>query len=91
MCVVDYHGFRVLAVAKIPTSTPVFTTSGKLRYLRQNMVHGTLDGGDTILNANHTLNSKLQEAAERLNLASHSVKVRESFYLGEKWLVRNRS
>lgn len=75
-CVVDYHGFRVLAVAKVPISTSIFTSSGKLRRVREDMVHGTPDGGGTILNENRILNSKLQEVAERLNLSSHMVKVK---------------
>lgn len=75
-CTVDYHGFRVLAVAKVPVSTPVFTSSGKLRRLREDMVHGTLDGGRTILNENRLLNSNLQEIAEKLNLSLHLVKVK---------------
>lgn len=76
ICVVDYHGFRVLAVAKVPISTPVFTSSGKLRRVREDMVHGTPDGGGTILNENRILNAKLQDVAEKLNLSSHLVKVR---------------
>lgn len=75
-CVVDYHGFRVLAVAKIPIAIPVFTSSGKLRRAREDMVHGTADAGDTIRNENRTLNSKLQTVAEKLNLSFHMVKVR---------------
>eukprot|EP00752_Nemacystus_decipiens_P011884 g10537.t2 len=77
-CAVDYHGFRVLAVAKVPIITPVFTSSGKLRKAREDMVHGTADSGDTIRNENRVLNSKLQTVAEKLNLSSHMVKgVRE--------------
>eukprot|EP00903_Cladosiphon_okamuranus_P019664 g18076.t2 len=77
-CVVDYHGFRVLAVAKVPIITPVFTSSGKLRKAREDMVHGTADEGDTIRNENRVLSSKLQTVAEKLNLSSHMVKgVRE--------------
>ncbi|CAM9260620.1 unnamed protein product, partial [Sphacelaria rigidula] len=73
-CVVDYHGFRVLAVAKVPISTPIFTSSAKLRRVREDMVHGTPDGGGTILNENRILNSKLQDVAEKLNLSLHMVK-----------------
>lgn len=76
-CVVDYHGFRVLAVAKIPISTPVFTSSGKLRRTREDMVHGTPDGGGTVLNENRILSSKLQTVAEKLNLSLHMAKVRQ--------------
>lgn len=75
-CVVDYHGFRVLAVAKVPISTPIFTSSGKLRRTREYMVHGTPDAGGTILNENRTLHAKLQTVAEKLNLSYHTVKVR---------------
>lgn len=76
-CAVDYHGFRVLAVAKVPTGKAVFTNTGKLRQSREDMVHGTPDGGATILNENRALNSKLQVVAENLNLSSHLVKVRQ--------------
>ena len=75
-CLVDYHGFRVLAVAKVPIVTPVFTSSGKLRRAREDLVHGTADAGDTIRNENRMLNSKLQTVAEKLNLSFHMVKVR---------------
>lgn len=78
MCIVDYHGFRVLAVAKVPIDTPVFTSSGKLRHIHQDMVHGTPDGGHTILNESRALNSKLQDIAGKLNLSMHSVKVKET-------------
>lgn len=75
-CVVDYHGFRVLAVAKVPISTPIFTKSGKLRRTREDLVHGTPDAGGTILNENRILNSNLRAVAEKLNLSLHTVKVR---------------
>lgn len=75
-CTVDYHGFRVLAVAKVPINTPIFTSSGKLRRAHEDMVHGTADAGDTIRNENRVLNSKLQAVAEKLNLSFHLVKVR---------------
>lgn len=76
-CAVDYHGFRILAVAKMPISTPVFTSSGKLRRAREDMVHGTPDGGGTVLNENRILSSKLQTVAEKLNLSLHMAKVRQ--------------
>ncbi|CBJ26303.1 Hypothetical leucine rich repeat protein [Ectocarpus siliculosus] len=77
-CTVDYHGFRVLAVAKVPINLPIFTNSGKLRRAHEDMVHGTADAGDTIRNENRVLNSKLQAVAEKLNLSFHLVKgVRE--------------
>ncbi|CAN0309460.1 unnamed protein product, partial [Ectocarpus sp. 12 AP-2014] len=77
-CTVDYHGFRVLAVAKVPINTPIFTSSGKLRRAHEDMVHGTADAGDTVRNENRVLNSKLQAVAEKLNLSFHLVKgVRE--------------
>lgn len=77
-CIVDYHGFRVLAVAKVPIGTSVFTSSGKLRRVREDRVHGTCDGGGTILNESRILNAKLQDVAEKLNLSSHLVKVRHT-------------
>ncbi|CAM9112229.1 unnamed protein product, partial [Choristocarpus tenellus] len=73
-CIVDYHGFRVLAVAKAPICSPVFTKSGKLRRGREELVHGTIDQGKTIRNENRFLNSKLQEVAKKLNLSQHYVK-----------------
>ncbi|CAM9096355.1 unnamed protein product, partial [Hapterophycus canaliculatus] len=77
-CVVDYHGFRVLAVAKVPIITPIFTSSGKIRQAREDMIHGTTDAGGTIRNESRFLNSKLQTVAEKLNLSFHMVKgVRE--------------
>lgn len=74
-CVVDYHGFRVLAVAKVPIDTPIFTSSGKIRRAREDMIHGTTDAGGTIRNESRVLNSKLQTVAEKLNLGFHMAKV----------------
>lgn len=77
-CTVDYHGFRVIAVAKVPISTPVFTSAGKLQNVREDMVHGTFDAGGTVLNENRVLGSKLQQVAKKLNLSFHEVKVRDA-------------
>ncbi|CAM9977150.1 unnamed protein product [Scytosiphon promiscuus] len=77
-CVIDYHGFRVLAVAKVPIITTTFARSGKIRRAREDMIHGTTDAGGTIRNESRVLSAKLQTVAERLNLSFHMVKgVRE--------------
>ncbi|CAM9104826.1 unnamed protein product [Discosporangium mesarthrocarpum] len=73
-CTVDYHGFRVCAVAKAPIQNAVFTSAGKLRCLREDLVHGTVDQGKTVRSDNRVLNSKLKDIAEKLNLSKHMVK-----------------
>ena len=71
---VDYNGFRVLCVARLPLVITVFNESGDVRKSAEEFVHGTRNRGETVVNMNRSLDAKLSEAAQRLNLARHGVK-----------------
>jgi hypothetical protein len=47
---VDYHGFRVLCVAKMPTELLKFSEGGELRSRKEDMVFGTANRGETFVN-----------------------------------------
>ena len=73
-CVVDYHGFRVLCVAKLPLEITVHADTGEVRKCYEDMVIGTNNRGETIVSSNRVADNKLAEAARPLNLARHGVK-----------------
>ena len=58
---IDLHGFRVLAVAKIPIANA-------------QMVLGTADRGKTILNRDRAVDEKMALYAKTLNISRHMVK-----------------
>jgi uncharacterized membrane-anchored protein len=60
MCTVDYHGYRVLAVAKLPLAKQVFTAEGKLRKTTTELVHGTVDRGATVAAEDRGIMAALQ-------------------------------
>ena len=72
--VVDYSGFRVLAVAKLPISKVEFMPSGDIKRTRVEHVLGTIDRGDTVVNSNNFLKNRMDFFAKKLNLSKHYVK-----------------
>ena len=58
MALIDYRGFRLIAMSILPIS------KSTIRY-------GSADAGKTIHKANKEINTKMQEAAEILNLKGH--------------------
>lgn len=71
---IDYHGFRVLAVAKLPTDIYSFNDEGELRKVTQDMLHGVVSKGDNFVNVGKVHSHALKQAGEILNLAEHLVR-----------------
>ncbi|GMI35290.1 hypothetical protein TrCOL_g2906 [Triparma columacea] len=71
---IDYSGFRVLAVAKLPISKTEFNEAGDIRRVRTEQVMGTSDRGLSVHNRNRYLDNKMAIFAKELNLARHFVK-----------------
>ena len=71
---VDYHGFRVLCTAILPTVQIKYSDSGEVRRERRELVHGTDDRGEAVHNDARECNNALASMARRLNLAAHAVK-----------------
>jgi hypothetical protein len=59
MCLIDYLGFRLVAIALLPVSNST-------------LMYGSDDGGKTVKASNDDLNKKMVELAKRLNLAEHT-------------------
>lgn len=70
----DYHGFRVLCVAKLPLTQVTYGESGEVRREREELVHGTDDRGETLHNSNRALDHLLAAIGTKLHLAKHAVK-----------------
>ena len=66
--VIDYRGFRVLAMSLVPVG-------------RRTLAYGSDDGGRTVHDDNPTLSRKMRDAAQLLNLAGHSCGVRQQKFL----------
>lgn len=71
---IDYLGFRVLAVAKLPLIQRKFSEQGEVRGEREEMVLGTADRGLTVKNSSRSLDAAMVKCARSLNLARHCVK-----------------
>jgi Clustered mitochondria len=71
MCTVDYHGYRVLAVAKLPLAKQVFTAEGKLRKTTTELVHGTVDRGATVAAEDRGIMAALQVCHMMHNSSVH--------------------
>ena len=72
--VIDYAGFRVLAVAKLPVNKVEFNEAGDVKRSRTEHVLGTTDRGLTVVNQNRYLDTRMEVFAKKLNLARHFVK-----------------
>ena len=71
---VDYHGFRVICTAVLPTNLIKYGDSGEVRRERRELVHGTDDRGEVVHNDSRECNNLLAGIARKLNLAAHNVK-----------------
>ena len=80
-CTVDYHGFRVLCSAKLPLIQRTFGELGEVRREKEELVHGTCDRGETVLNSNRALDHILASIAQKLNLSKHAAKGDFSLFL----------
>lgn len=59
LCLVDYLGFRVVAMTRLPLRPGAPPT------------YGSSDGGRTVHNSDPALSQKMQAAATQLNLCRH--------------------
>jgi hypothetical protein len=71
---VDYHGFRVLAVAKMPVELLKYSDTGDLRSRKEDFVFGTRNRGDTFVDSERKLDVLLEHMSKRLNLSRHGIK-----------------
>jgi len=71
---IDYSGFRVLAVAKLPITKTEFNESGDIKRTRTEHVLGTIDRGMTVQNQSKLLDTIMARYAKQINLARHFVK-----------------
>ena len=68
----DYHGFRVICTAVLPTNLIKYGDSGEVRRERRELVHGTDDRGEIVHNDSRECNNLLAGIARKLNLAAHT-------------------
>lgn len=68
---IDYFGFRVLAVAKIPTERVLFSSEGEVRRVTEDLMHGLQANGDFFVNKSKDLLNLLEAAGRQMNLVKH--------------------
>lgn len=74
-CCVDFQGFRVLCVSKIPIEVVAFNESGgSVQKVSKQLVHGSDNRGKTITFQSKALDGILADAAVRLNVCRHNVR-----------------
>ena len=71
---IDYFGFRVVAVSKLPTETILYTDEGDVKRVKEELYHGMKDNGDRFVNRSKTLQNLLRQTADKLNLCEHGAK-----------------
>eukprot|EP00981_Chlorochromonas_danica_P003354 scaffold644_cov168-Ochromonas_danica.AAC.46 len=71
---IDYHGYRVLAVALMPIQHVAFDENGEVQRMSEDLVHGMTNEGNYFVNRSQLLNKLLKLAGVKLNLAEHKVK-----------------
>jgi hypothetical protein len=70
MALIDYRGFRLVAMSILPLSTTT-TTKTTTTTTTQSLVYGSRDGGKTIYNSSVVFAAKMEKAALQLNLKGH--------------------
>ena len=68
---IDYSGFRVLAVAKLPIKKTEFNESGDVKRTRIEHVLGTIDRGASVQNQSKLLDTMMANYAKMINLARY--------------------
>lgn len=66
---VDYHGFRVLATAKMPVEMVRFNESGDVRGRREEFVFGTKNRGETFVDSEKKLTAMLEQVSAACSCA----------------------
>ena len=70
----DYHGFRVICTAVLPTNLIKYGDSGRCDENGGNWCMGPDDRGEVVHNDSRECNNLLAGIARKLNLAAHHVK-----------------
>lgn len=81
---VDYNGFRVLAVAKMPLEVIRYDESGDVRGRREEMIFGTRNRGDTFVDSEKKFSGILEQMSKQLNLSRHAIKAFKD--VNSKWI-----
>jgi len=71
---VDFAGYRVLGVAKLPIQHITFNDEGEIKKLSEDRVHGLSPGSEMFISKNKVGANLLKKAAMRLHLIEHTVK-----------------
>lgn len=71
---IDYFGFRVVAISKLPIEQISFTDEGEVKRLKIDLQYGLKDNGEKFINKSKTLQSLLRQTSYRLNIIEHSCK-----------------
>ena len=94
---IDYFGFRVLAVCKLPSEKVLFSPDGDVRRVTEELVHGLQSNGDFFINRSKDLQVLLEGASRQLNLAKHhchgvkdkSIKLESTFISAETTVYKD--
>lgn len=71
---IDYQGFRVLAVSKLPVQNVTFNEEGEVRKVSEDLEHGVQSHGEVFVNKSKIVQTYLKLTATTLNLAGHICK-----------------
>ena len=71
---VDFAGYRVVGVAKLPIQHVNFNDEGEIKKISEDRVHGLSLNGETFTNKNKVGSSLLKKASQRLHLSEHHVR-----------------
>ena len=72
--VVDYLGFRVLCVAKLPSQKVLLSEEGEVRKVSEEMVHGLTEDGGEFYNKSLLCSTLLKTAGTQLGIGEHFIK-----------------
>lgn len=71
---IDYHGYRVLAMSKLPIDIVHYSDEGEVRKISEDFIYGIQNDGDSFLSRNKTFEKMLKVVSSKLNLAEHECK-----------------
>jgi hypothetical protein len=74
---IDYFGYRVVAMSKLPLEQVSFTDEGEVKQVKgmgELLQYGLRDYGDRFVNKSKTLQSLFRQSSYRLNLSEHHCK-----------------
>jgi hypothetical protein len=71
---IDYGGYRVIAVSKLPCKKIIFTDEGEVRKMNEEQVHGTQRDGEIFINKSRMAMIMVRGTSSKLNLAEHQAR-----------------